>query len=184
MKLWKFDKFLKDEEAIHIEKEICTNDFPWYYQDKSCKDDADFSKNNIIDSPLLFHLLFNEGKKSHYFDLVEPIINVINSTHAPIKNLKRIKANLTVPNLATTRMTNLDSHGPIHVDSSKENYYSLIYYVNDSDGYTYFYEGDQIIYRRSPKINKAILFPSNTKHAGNTPFKTDKRIVLNFVYEV
>ena len=81
-------------------------------------------------------------------------------------------------------MTNLDSHGPIHVDSSKENYYSLIYYVNDSDGYTYFYEGDQIIYRRSPKINKAILFPSNTKHAGNTPFKTDKRIVLNFVYEV
>ena len=52
MKLWKFDNFLKKQTADHIEKEISTDDFPWYYLSSSCADDADFSKNNIIDSPI------------------------------------------------------------------------------------------------------------------------------------
>ena len=43
MKLWKFDNFLKKQTADHIEKEISTDDFPWYYLSSSCADDADFS---------------------------------------------------------------------------------------------------------------------------------------------
>jgi hypothetical protein len=184
MKLWKFDNFLKQQTADHIEKEISTDDFPWYYLSSSCADDADFSKNNIIDSPIFFHLLYSEGKKSHYFDLVEPIIKVINTTHLPIKRLHRVKANMTVPNIKTVTATNKDTHQPIHTDSLEKNYYSLIYYVNDSDEYTYFYEDDKIMYRKTPKKNKAVLFPSNTKHAANTPFHTPKRVLFNIIYEV
>jgi len=184
MQLWKFDSFIEAEQANHIEQEMTTNDFPWYYLESSCADDADFSKNNIIDSSIFFHLLFSEGKSSHYFDIVKPILNKINTTHLPIKKLIRIKANLTVPNIKKVTSTNIDTHGPIHTDSKEENNYSLLYYVNDSDGYTYFYEGEEIVLRKSPLKNKAVLFPSNTWHAGNTPFKTDKRIVINVVYQV
>ena len=91
---------------------------------------------------------------------------------------------MTLPNLKTVTATNKYTHQPIHTDSLQKNHYSLIYYVNDSDGYTYFYENDKIVYRKTPLKNKAVLFPSNTTHAGNTPYHTTKRVLFNIVYEV
>lgn len=71
----------------------------------------------------------------------------------------------------------------------------MIYYVNDSDGDTFFEESfknhkelndakfldNLTIYRRvSPKKGRVVLFRSDFIHAGSHPKENETRIVLNY----
>jgi spore coat polysaccharide biosynthesis protein SpsF (cytidylyltransferase family) len=42
----------------------------------------------------------------------------------------------------------------------------------------------KLIKRISPKKGTAVYFPSNTYHASSPPRKTNKRIVINFVFNI
>jgi cytochrome c peroxidase len=77
-------------------------------------------------------------------------------------------------------------HHGIHVDETPQSTSkSLVYYVNDADGDTYFYSNNEkLIKRISPKKGTAVYFPSNTYHASSPPRKTNKRIVINFVFNI
>ena len=91
----------------------------------------------------------------------------------------RIKSNLNV-NLTDYKEEN---YQPPHMDLSLETFQSLVYYVNDSDGDTYFFDEDlNIVDTVSPKKNRAIVFPSNMIHAGSNPIKSGIRMVINFIF--
>jgi SM-20-related protein len=77
--------------------------------------------------------------------------------------------------------------GYAHTDSKFENDVTAIIYLNQSwnidwAGETVFFEDGEIIKSVIPKWNRAIIFPSNMKHAGRgvSRFCTDVRKVLVF----
>ena len=103
----------------------------------------------------------------------------------------RLKVNLqTVLPLADS-----NKHASPHVDLYDYNpyNYTLIYYVNDSDGDTIIfnekYEGSPIknftINKKiNPQKGKAILFPTNQFHASSSPINTRGRIVINCNFQL
>ena len=77
------------------------------------------------------------------------------------------------------------NYQPIHLDKPSKGYMSLLYYVNDSDGDTIFFDKNiRMIKRVNPKKNRAILFDSNILHAGSNPIKSKKRIVINTIFKM
>ena len=58
--------------------------------------------------------------------------------------------------------------------------YVLIYYVNNSDGDTLFFDKElNITNRIAPNKGKILLFDGDLLHAGTNPKVSDKRIILN-----
>ena len=95
-------------------------------------------------------------------------------------NLIRIKANLNSNKTGYKK----SSHQPIHNDTHLTGFKSLIYYVNDSDGDTIFFNDNlKEIKRVNPKKGKAVLFDSNILHCGSNPINTLNRVVINFIFE-
>ena len=136
---------------------------------------------HTIDTPQLTHSACHNGETtSIHFDQLSEIIKYLDFENVNY-HIYRIKSNLTL-NLTDYKKIN---HHPIHVDNETEDYKSLLYYVNDSDGDTLFFDNDlNIIKRVSPKKNTAILFDSNILHAGSNPIKSSKRIVINTIFKM
>jgi len=75
---------------------------------------------------------------------------------------------------------------------------SFLYYLNDSDGDTVFFEENvrdlppsklipekyNVRLRSTPKANTAVIFDSSIFHASSQPRETSSRTVINIVYEV
>jgi hypothetical protein len=121
----------------------------------------------------------NNEKNSDKLDLILPIIWFFQKeTNIKIKSIFRVKANLTT----RYNMSEKDVYDSIHIDHESDNYLSLIYYVNDSDGNTIIYNEnkDEI----TPKANNLYYFKSNTKHSALYPKENKKRIVINFILEI
>ena len=60
---------------------------------------------------------------------------------------------------------------------------TFLYYVNDSDGDTIFFnKNKKEIKRVKPKKGTGVLFKSNTLHAGSNPINSDKRMVINYIF--
>ena len=136
---------------------------------------------HTIDTPQLTHSACHSDKvTSIHFDQLSEIVKYLDFENVNY-HIYRIKSNLTF-NLTDYKKIN---HHPIHIDNETEDYKSLLYYVNDSDGDTLFFDNDlNIIKRVSPKKNTAILFDSNILHAGSNPIKSKKRIVVNTIFKM
>ena len=68
----------------------------------------------------------------------------------------------------------------LHIDQ-KEKHQTILYYLNNSDGDTYFYKKNKktIEKKITPEKNKAVLFDGLTYHASSKPIKNMYRLVLN-----
>jgi hypothetical protein len=69
-----------------------------------------------------------------------------------------------------------------HPDTRLDKFITVLYYVNDSDGDTFFFDGDECISRVKPIKGTAAMYPSNTWHAGSTPVEHETRVVINMVF--
>ena len=67
------------------------------------------------------------------------------------------------------------------ISSNRKPHLAAIYYVNDSDGFTFLFDDDNnIIEKIMPKKGSLLLFNGNKKHASGHPIKSLKRCVINF----
>ena len=88
-------------------------------------------------------------------------------------SLSRIRLGMHVPDQSWTSY-----HGP-HRDQPGP-HTVVLYYVNDSDGDTYFFDDDeQVIDRITPKKNTMVVFDGLTLHASSYPTK-GQRITINY----
>jgi hypothetical protein len=147
--------------------------FPWY-----------FNKNilpNVEKSSSQFtHTLYRDNQiESDAFSLIKPMIYFIeDKTSGSFKKIERIKANLRTKNIDDKYELN------IHKDVEQDNYKSFVYYVNNSDGDTLFFDDNtKIINSVTPKENSGIFFNSNISHTSQAPIKNDCRVVINFIFE-
>ena len=69
-----------------------------------------------------------------------------------------------------------------HIDTN-EPHLVCLYYVNDSDGDTIFYdENNKIIKQVSPKKGRIVFFDGLIKHSGSRP-KNNHRVILNITFK-
>lgn len=68
-----------------------------------------------------------------------------------------------------------------HPETETVKRYSAVYYIEDSDGDTIFYdyEDKQEVFRVTPKKNTMIVFRTNTYHSGSLPMVYPTRKIIN-----
>jgi len=157
--------------------------FSWFLFPRTAVDFVD--SDNVIETSQLVHQFLKDGEQnSDYlkdtFSVAEYLQKKIN---IKIDDWDRIKGNCLFPYHNYTK----DNHHPIHQDISKEdNYYTFLYYVNDSDGDTRFFDENNLeesIFKCTPKKGTGVLFPSKTWHSSSNPMHSDYRMVINYVFK-
>lgn len=167
--------------ADYLEKVIMYGEVPY-----ACVKNTASSQKYITkltkDSPQFIHLTLDCGKiLSEFFNIINPVqffAAELDKTINPNK-LFRCKINL---NIKDTSYTN-DEHYVTHVDIIDDLVgITGIYYVNDSDGDTLFFDetGNTVIKRFTPKKGSFVFFDNKIPHAGQPPKNTSIRAVINF----
>jgi len=175
------DNIVSVELADEIENIMLNGNFPWYFKPNTYGPGSENRKliKNEIEVFHLDHVFYQydlENKiNSKYYEIIKKVLNTIE-----YKSLYRIKANFT------TNLTNYkkNNHQSVHIDWENKKCKSLLYYVNDSDGDTRFFDNNKkVIKKIKPKKGRAVLFNSNLTHAAANPIKFPYRMVINFLFE-
>jgi hypothetical protein len=174
--------YVSDDVANDIENLLLNDDyFPWYFHSTTVKSSEEIKKSTNVDSPQLTHIFYQNAKiTSDYF---KNVIKILQHSKLPLSKIDcvRIKANLNFPLHYQKNLNNV--HQAIHTDAP-ENHKSFLYYVNDSDGDTLFFDDNlNEIDRVSPKKGMGVLFNSNIKHAGQNPINSKVRAAINFIWK-
>jgi hypothetical protein len=181
MNIYQIDNILTQESADYIEKLHLTNEMPWFFLSKTCDDDT-ILDSNVIDTNMFFHSqksVDSDMVSDYYNDVIGIIDEVSKLTNKKFGRVKRIKSNLTYPWPGYTK----NNYGPLHRDYT-DDHWSFLYYVNDSDGDTRFFDDKKnVAHKATPKKNTGILFQSDIWHAASSPIEFETRAVINFIIE-
>lgn len=192
-------KRLQDDlEKMFLSSQIC-----WYTDGEVWGkeylhlDESVLRNKNVIDSVGFHHMLYyNQKDLSQYFLITNSILYFLEMKfNFQISEILRIRARMTTQ---TPGHNDQNYCGP-HVDFlNEDNYYSLVYYVHDTDGDTFIFDetvetvknnsnvliNPKIINRITPKKGTAVFFKGDIYHAGNCPINEKIRIVLNYDFKV
>ena len=132
--------------------------------------------------------MYNENDDGSYqYQYAKELIDECCKKFEIVPYYFRLKFNLLTNNYLMTK----DKYNTPHIDNKYVNSYSMIYYVNDSDGDTIIFNetcNDEtmtrpdkltIKQRIEPKKNRAVLFRGNYFHTSSNPMNNETRIVLN-----
>lgn len=154
-------------EVMQIQlSNLCTStDFPWYVM-------SDATYDNKLGITSFAHLAMWEGEiRSHLFHRLESILMCISDVAGKkYSDIFRVRFGLYYP-----KPVHLE-HNEIHTDLDVPHTVAL-YYVNESDGPTYFFGKDKQIVE--PKMGRLVIFDGKTPHASSCPRHSKLRITLN-----
>ena len=171
------DNVLNDSLLISIKKRIeAPESMPWYFIANS----ATQSSSNILNYSF-YHLVFD--KENYNNEILSPSIFDMTNTIALIsKDLFELEKTYDIFRLRwgmTTTINKIHKHDP-HTDIPGTLHKVILFYLNDSDGDTYFYDKKhKIIDTVTPKENRAVLFDGSILHSSSKPIKFARRIMLN-----
>ena len=173
-----------------IEHAVLSPGFPWYHG--TIIDQYADSRFNVKQGSNPYQFVHgvtrDSGLDLGFHILVDPILDAVRA------HVKRDIAVLKVKFNFLPRNTDAGHHYP-HVDVGPcpgQQIKSLVYYVNASDGDTYFFDQTgptertslNVIKRVIPQRGRAVLFDSDIFHASSSPIQSDKRIVMNIVFKL
>ena len=161
----------------------------WAYVNKATGEEKGRDwKENCKDSPMM--CLVHYDHKVPHDDTTNEIRSLLwfleKETQMEVTYLYRAKSNLYLKNEAWKDKM----HVP-HTDNGRTDALSLIYYVNDSDGPTYFFntkitdknpQDGKVIAKIHPKAGTGVVFESARFHAGTLPSEHPNRMVINIVF--
>ena len=137
----------------------------------------DFKTPQDFHQSIFTHKYFSEIPYLH--ELIEVMLEKVSMISNKI-DIHRMKINLLMPYL------NAPEHHPPHTDMLSNTHKSFLYYLNDVDGDTFFFDklnSNNIVHRLTPKANTMIEFDSNISHASSNPTQ-GPRYVLNTILEL
>ena len=172
------DNALNDSLLISIKERIeSKSSMPWYFIEDSAAAPTQFHSNLLNYS--FYHKVLDKGKPNEVFS--PPILDMTNSIGLILKDSFELEKTYNIFRLRwgmTTTLNKIHSHTP-HTDFSFP-HKVILFYLNDSDGDTYFYDKEhKIIDSVTPKENRAVLFDGSILHSSSKPIKFPRRIVLN-----
>ncbi len=186
------EKFIPSSYADILEDIICKSpEFQWVYTPSTNNQkETQIMKRDerSYESEQLVHALYLEGaRRSQFFDIVFPFFYFLEEkTGIRLEAVERIKANMLLKSAEPD-----DKYNTPHIDVPDAGYKSLLYYVKDSDGDTFFFNETwrdkkalTLKQRVSPKKGKAVVFDSSAWHASSNPRQSQNRVVLNLIFKV
>lgn len=200
------DDAIQSGLADLFEKTVYDNLFSWYRPVagfSSVTENYPIGKlmahdSRVVDSPQLVHSVYIEGTKRscHYTLVMEVIKDIVTNVWG--KYDVKVQVGRAKINLLPLQYLPLegDFYNPVHIDpylNDIENLdvpenmgqVNMLYYINDSDGDTFFFPGEHMTdykdpaYRVSPKKGRVVFFEPDQYHASSPPRKTTSRLVLN-----
>ena len=189
------ENILTDNIKDRIKGVLLRDGFDWFYNGSTARivqgGKSAIEDGNTKDSIQFTHNLFTDGRfQSEYIEYVMKIMNALQEKEGIVCTTLHIaKCNL----IPQDSFYGLHEYHPPHIDSKdvNDNTYTLVYYVNDSDGDTFVFNekyGDEftdltIAHRQTPKEGCVLLFKSSNYHASSSPINTKSRVVITIVFE-
>ena len=179
------DNALNDSLLISIQERIESGQMPWYFLENSAySDDEELIKRSELNIPTplnfsFYHMVID--KENHNNNILSPLYDLTNSMSLVLKDLFELEKTYSIYRLRwamTTTLNKIHRHTP-HTDFDIP-HKVILFYLNDNDGDTYFYDKEhKIIDSVTPKENRAVLFDGSILHSSSKPIKFPRRIVLN-----
>ena len=170
------DNALNDSLLISIKERIeSKSSMPWYFIEDSAAAPTQFHSNLLNYS--FYHIVLdnnNEILSPSFFDMTNTVSLILKDSFKLEKtyNVYRLRWGMT------TTLNKIHKHDP-HIDMLLP-HKVILFYLNDSDGDTYFYDNEhKIIDSVTPKENRAVLFDGSILHSSSKPIKFARRIVLS-----
>lgn len=168
--------FLEEKESKKIKDFFFHPSFDWHLSLNTVEEQ---SNKNFIDHFQFSHVFyFDNMPKSDYFnDINNLFLKFLKKHNVVCKAILRSKSNLIIryPGMENKILQP-------HIDAPFS-HKVFLYYVNDSDGNTVFFDNDLKIQKEvSPLQGKGILFDGLTYHANKMPSKSDFRCVINIAF--
>lgn len=150
-------------------EQICSStQFPWYFIKETTW--LEEGVGNYDSSSFSHVLVMDYVPVSNHYDLFESAFRCIAEVaKQPFSDIYRARLGLLYPD-------GKQHHNP-HVDFEFP-HTTALYYINDSDGSTHFFDGENIIHRQPPEKGRMITFDGQEVHASASPSK-GVRIALN-----
>ena len=141
------------------------DEFPWYYGDEIVR------PGNPYNDP-------NDYQFYHIFEYEDDLFDLLKNTSLfsllGATEVIRVKANLNP-------RTIFNKGGGWHIDYTDDPpIKTSILYLNTNNGYTKFKKGGKV----KSVENRIVIFDSNLKHQGVTCTNEQRRVLINFNYEV
>jgi hypothetical protein len=162
---------------------ISSSQFPWFFQR-----DTTYGSGFSTDSSYhgFRHCLIKNGQKnSDFTELLVPLAwYVCDQINRELVDIYSMHVNLIENyNKSTPPRPHTDRELS---DPNIENMYTAVYYLDEVDGTTVFYDEDKetIIYEQTPIQNAMLIFPAATWHGANNPIVAPYRRVVNINVEV
>lgn len=124
-----------------------------------------------------------------YYNLLRALIYSVSDI---VPEIKPLSVNRIKHNILLQQKDAPEFHYNIPHQDAERGCYSMVYYLDDSDGDTFlfneYYEHGKlpekltVAHRVSPKRNRAVIFESDRYHASSNPRINKDRFVINFVF--
>ena len=175
------DNALNGSLLISIQEKIESEQMSWYFLENSASSE---DKELIKQAPLNFsfgHTVLTIEEDSDAPVVLSNLYDSTNSIGLILKDAFELEKIYNIFRLRwgmTTTLNKIHSHTP-HTDFLFP-HKVILFYLNDSDGDTYFYDKEhKIIDSVTPKENRAVLFDGSILHSSSKPIEFSRRIVLN-----
>ena len=184
------DELMSPSNVLFLLEAVKSTNFPWFYIPNA----HTYADEELKDSHGFIHWLLEPPSSgleaSAYLNVFSPILyTAVDAAKMKFVELVRARVNLSVRSPSQIP-------GYPHVDwTEPRQYWSALYYLEDSDGDTLFYDykcraGEttidplkgSIAERVTPKKNRLVMFNGHIAHSATLPLVHPTRTVVNFCF--
>jgi hypothetical protein len=176
------DNFISLENQVDLLSYVNSNKIPYRLYPTHIFSENDLLKDKVHAPQQFTHFLYMHGeeKASSHVGIIRPIFDAIENRCGKI-TLFRAKVNITflIPGLNSYQPQ--VAHKDMAYDDGRDVPHQVcLYYINDSDGPTYFFNASgDLLEAVEPKMGRAVMFDGSQFHAGSNPVKNSLRFALN-----
>ena len=166
------ENLIEEEYYKYIKEFLLGDTMPWYWNESTVTHAEDIYQFTYSIIHKEDELISPEGW------CLELVAHIIKGAGLQNAKVTRAKLNLLPRQPYTKNKLKETKHQDTEDTFSK----TILYYLNDSDGDTVFYNEDGTETYITPKANTAVIFNSNIWHRSTPPRINKKRVVLNVMY--
>lgn len=173
------DDFIPELEQDRLEAYVIDPKFPYRFHETHIFHDE--SHQGYSPKQLTHHLMSHgEDKTSPHFPIIKPVFSSLIDIFGDI-TLFRAKVNCTFPDPRVDPLVSQQPHVDLKYDDGRIVPHTVcLYYINDSDGPTFFYDDNfNIIEMVNPQKGTAVIFDGSIYHSGTNPYENPYRFALN-----
>ena len=164
---------VNDELSNFIYNTIIDHNFSWYWNENQV-----YETKSIDQIGGFTHEFYTQEKSinSTYFPVVSYLLEEVKNV-IDVDFIFRAQANL----LCNVKVTEEQNKNSLHMDYEHDGFFSILYYVINSDGNTIIYNKDKSILEVSPVKGNYVIFPSSLVHRASPPTDNKRRMVINII---